>query len=170
MSANIQLTISPDAVVVADAILKGRITVGPSTIIHPKAKIDARDGEIIFGSQNIVEETAVIENFNPTGTMVIGNDNLFEIGSVCQALKVGDNNVFGIKSIVGPKSEISDGCRIGATCKVLSEGLLPPNTVVHFEKNLKKTALEKPSSQKSQAEFLKKLMPKYSMSYQNSKK
>jgi hypothetical protein len=30
--------------------------------------------------------------------MYIGNDNVFEVGSVCHALTVGDNNVFEIKS------------------------------------------------------------------------
>lgn len=56
------LTISPEACVIKDAIFKGRITIGPGTIIHPKAVINAGFGEIIFGSNNIVEETAVIEN------------------------------------------------------------------------------------------------------------
>uniref|UniRef100_A0A915CN48 Dynactin subunit 6 n=1 Tax=Ditylenchus dipsaci TaxID=166011 RepID=A0A915CN48_9BILA len=169
MSTETNLTISPDAVVIADAILHGRITIGPCTIIHPKAKIDAKDGEIIIGGYNIVEETAIIENMQGKETMFIGNDNLFEIGSVCQAKKVGDCNVFGIKCIVGPKTEISDGCRVGAKCKVLSDGEVHPLTVIHFE-NMEKTALEKPSGQKSQAEFLKRLLPKYSLSLQNSKK
>lgn len=56
------LVISPEALVISDAILKGKITFGAGTIIHPKAVINARDGEIIFGRNNIVEETAVIEN------------------------------------------------------------------------------------------------------------
>lgn len=56
------LVISPEALVIVDAVLKGKIKFGPGTIIHPKAMINAGDGEIIFGSNNIVEETAVIEN------------------------------------------------------------------------------------------------------------
>lgn len=56
------LVISPEALVISDAILKGKITFGDGTIIHPKAVINAGKGEIIFGTNNIVEETAIIEN------------------------------------------------------------------------------------------------------------
>jgi len=55
------LDIAPDALVMKDAILSGKIHFGSGTIIHPKAIIDAKDGEIFFGSNNIVEELAHIE-------------------------------------------------------------------------------------------------------------
>ncbi|KAI1715030.1 dynactin subunit 6 [Ditylenchus destructor] len=62
------LNIAPDAIVVADATLRGKITIGPSTIVHPKAVFDAKEGEIILRSHNIVEETAFIENFKAQTT------------------------------------------------------------------------------------------------------
>lgn len=61
-SAKSKLSIASDAVIVVHATLRGKITVGSSTIIHPKAHIDSGEGEIIFGTHNIIEETAVIEN------------------------------------------------------------------------------------------------------------
>ncbi|KAI1719103.1 dynactin subunit 6 [Ditylenchus destructor] len=164
------LNIAPDAIVVADATLRGKITIGPSTIVHPKAVIDAKEGEIILGSHNIVEETAVIENLNGTDyVMRIGDDNLFEVGSICHAKSVGNSNVFGIKSIVGSETEITEGCKIGPACKVLNEKL-EPLTAVYFERNLRRTTTETPASQRSQCDFLRKLMPKYNMALQNTKK
>jgi len=166
-----QLNIHPDALVISDAILKGQITIGAGTIIHPKAVVNAGAGQIIIGSNNIVEETATIQNTGDTDSvMQIGDDNLFEIGSVCHAFEVGNHNIFGIQSTVGPNVTISDGCRIGAKCKALVEEKLPPQTVICFANNQRKTATEKPTGQKSQADFLKKLMPKYSMAIKNATK
>jgi len=166
----ISLEISPDAFVISDALLQGRIVIGPGTIVNPKAIIDAGNGQIVFGSNNIVEETAVIRNVGPNSTLKIGNDNLFEIGSVCEAQEVGDNNVFGIGSIVGPNVKVTDGCRIGIKCQVLINGILPPQSSIQFQQNKRTIALERPTGQKSQTDFLKKLMPKYSMALKNAKK
>jgi len=141
----ISLEISPDAFVISDALLQGRIVIGPGTIVNPKAIIDAGNGQIVFGSNNIVEETAVIRNVGPNSTLKIGNDNLFEIGSVCEAQEVGDNNVFGIGSIVGPNVKVTDGCRIGIKCQVLINGILPPQSSIQFQQNKRTIALERPT-------------------------
>jgi len=165
------LNIHPDALVISEAVLKGRITIGPGTVIHPKAVVNAGIGQIIMGSNNIVEETATIQNMGDADyVLVIGDDNLFEIGSVCHAPEIGSNNIFGIQSTVGPNVTITDGCRIGAKCTLLIEEKIPPQTVICFSQNLRKTATEKPTGQKSQADFLKKLMPKYSMAIKNTMK
>ncbi|CAK5075154.1 unnamed protein product [Meloidogyne enterolobii] len=91
-----KVEIHPEAVVVAKAILRGgNIVIGAGTVIHPQALIDAGEGKIIFGSNNIVEETAIIQNLylyfklffkkyfrGPSGNLMkIGDENLFEIGS-----------------------------------------------------------------------------------------
>ncbi len=55
------LEIAPDALVMKDAVLRGKIQFGSGTIVHPKAIIDAKEGEIHFGANNIVEELALIE-------------------------------------------------------------------------------------------------------------
>lgn len=40
--------------------LKGNITVGSMTVIHPKATIIAEAGPVLIGENNIVEEQALI--------------------------------------------------------------------------------------------------------------
>lgn len=142
--------------------------------------------------------------------MKIGDDNIFETFSseffpnfsentksknlVCQALEVGSNNVFGIKSEVGPGVEITDGCSIGAKCKVLMQEKLKPLNVVYGKQYTRRTASEKPQvckfypshkfnllsegvkfsycmpifqDHKSHLEFLRKVLPNYHMRIKN---
>ena len=54
--------IAPDAVVCDEATLEGDITIGPRCVIHPKAVIVAKDGPIVFGEGNLVEEYSKIVN------------------------------------------------------------------------------------------------------------
>merc|ERR1712198_619294 len=91
--------VTPGAVVCLEADYLGDVTIGARTVIHPKARIIAAAGPIIIGEGNLIEEQAQIINRLPEGAepgeepqvMVIGNSNVFEVDSYCQASKVGDN-------------------------------------------------------------------------------
>lgn len=74
-----KFTIHSKAVVCQDVDLKGDITIGPGSVIHPKATIFALGGPIVIGSGCIVEEAAIIVNRRKE-VMRIGDNNLFEIG------------------------------------------------------------------------------------------
>ena len=74
-----KFTIHSKAVVCQDVDLKGDITVGPTTVIHPKATIFAFAGPIVIGAGCIIEEAVVIVNRRKE-VMRIGDNNLFEIG------------------------------------------------------------------------------------------
>lgn len=50
------------AIVCEEAILKGDITIGSRSVVHPRASIIAEAGPIIIGEGNIVEEMATITN------------------------------------------------------------------------------------------------------------
>ncbi|VDK87644.1 unnamed protein product [Onchocerca ochengi] len=82
MTLENKFTIASNAVVCKEAILEGEITIGSGTVVHPTAVIRATNGPIIIGENNNIEETSVIENLNENGeTLLIGRDNVFEIGS-----------------------------------------------------------------------------------------
>lgn len=96
-----KLTISPTAVVCADAVLEGDVTIGDETVVQPGAVIRALGGPIVIGQRNIVEERATIVYTAAGGAaaaqgeaggkgkpMVIGSLNVFEVG--CH---VEDSNV-----------------------------------------------------------------------------
>ncbi|VDN25426.1 unnamed protein product [Gongylonema pulchrum] len=134
----------------------------PGTVIHPTAVIRASSGPIIIGENNNIEETAVIENLSESGeTLTIGRDNVFEIGCVVHAMKIGDNNVFGIRSHVGQHTIVTRGCSIGTNCKALLREELPENTVIYGKENRRRTALDPPQLQTSQLEHLRKAFVRF---------
>merc|ERR1711963_1169014 len=114
--SNPNLKIAVGAMVCEDCELVGDITIGSRTIIHPKAKIVAEAGPIVIGDFNIIEEYVTITNRksnsdNNTGkVLIIGNNNVFEVGANVEAVKIGDHNIVEGKAVVGPGVELSQGC------------------------------------------------------------
>ncbi|XP_074661363.1 dynactin subunit 6-like [Tubulanus polymorphus] len=159
------LKIAQGAVVCTECELRGEITIGSRTVVHPKARIIAEGGPIIIGESNLIEEQVEIINKksenNEIVTMVIGNNNVFEVGSCTQALMFGDNNVLEAKAVVGPKTRLSNGCIIGAMCEVTSPETLVENTVVYGADCGRRIQAERPAPQTLQLDFLTKILPNY---------
>jgi len=164
---NPELKIGSGVIFCTEAVSNGDIFVGANTVVHPKAQILAESGPIIIGENNLIEENACIINMHLPSkdgtpvTLTIGNNNVFEVGSKCEALKVGDNNVIEVNAFVGPKVEITSGCIIGACCKLKTAGIVPLNTIVFGLDCSRRTATEKPAPQTSQLEHLRKVLPNY---------
>lgn len=165
--------IAPGAVVCVESEIRGQVTIGTRTVIHPKARIIADAGPIIIGENNLIEEQVVIINRlpdkNPLSeknemepvTMVIGTNNVFEVGCQSEALKIGDYNTIESKAVVGRSTVLSSGCVVGACCKVNTDEVIPENTVVFGERCSRRTQSEKPQSQSLQLDFLMKILPNY---------
>ncbi|XP_053716146.1 dynactin subunit 6-like isoform X2 [Synchiropus splendidus] len=173
---------------------------GARTVVHPKARIIAEAGPIIIGESNLIEEQALIINRYPQNimpdtekaapkTMVIGTNNLFEVGSgtavhfqklykaigivafcvnsmfnsssVSQALKIGDNNVIESKADLGRNVILTSGCIIGACCQINTCEVVPENTVVYGSKCIRRVQSDKPQPQTLQLDFLMKILPNY---------
>ncbi|XP_054267521.1 E3 ubiquitin-protein ligase RNF14 [Macrosteles quadrilineatus] len=145
------IKISPGAVVCVESKLKGSVSIGSMTIIHPKASIIAEAGQVIIGENNIIEEQASIiyrsrddtskENAVPLN---IGVNNVFEVGCEIHAKSIGDHNVFESKCYVGPNVEIGNGCIIGAGCRITVSERLPDLTVITGQECVRRLALDKP--------------------------
>jgi len=164
------IKIAPGAVVCGECELRGDITIGAKTVIHPRARILAEAGPIIIGESNLIEELSCIcnrrsaEDAAPGGTeslLIIGNNNVFEVGSRCEALKVGDSNVLEVRSFVGRGTELSNGCTVGAACRVDCREALPENCVLYGESCERRLAGERPPPQTLQLDFLTKILPNY---------
>lgn len=136
------------------------MTIGCKTIVHPTSVIRALKGPILIGECNLIEERVSIVN-NGEKPMLIGSFNVFEVGSHCEAPSVGDNNVLEYKSVVGRKTILTTGCVIGAKCRVDTEEVLQPNTVVFGSECRRRIQCEKPASQTYQRDFLIKILPNY---------
>ncbi|CBQ73727.1 related to Dynactin 6 [Sporisorium reilianum SRZ2] len=112
------LTVGTRVVIAQDADLRGEISVGSGTVIHPKATILALQGPISIGSNCIIEETAVIVN-RRSAPIRIGDNNLFEVGCRIEAASIGSYNVFEVRSKVASNVAIGSYSVVGAGCTVL---------------------------------------------------
>ena len=156
-----KIKITPGAVVCQEAELKGEISIAAKTVVHPKARIIAEHGPIIIGEGNLIEEQTLIWNSTPGTTMVIGDFNVFEIGCISQAVKIGNNNVVEAKSRVGPQVELGNGCVVGNKCRVETQEKLSNNTVIYGQNGSRRIASEAPTQQTLQLDFLTKILPNY---------
>uniref|UniRef100_A0A3Q1ETN4 Dynactin subunit 6 n=1 Tax=Acanthochromis polyacanthus TaxID=80966 RepID=A0A3Q1ETN4_9TELE len=146
--------IAAGAVVCVESEIRGDVTIGPRTVVHPKARIIAEAGPIVIGEGNLIEEQALIinsypENITPDSevepkTMTIGINNVFEVGCVSQALKIGDNNVIESKADVGRNVILTSGCIIGAFCQVNTCEVIPENTVIYGSGCMRRVQTERP--------------------------
>uniref|UniRef100_A0A8V0XRY9 Dynactin subunit 6 n=1 Tax=Gallus gallus TaxID=9031 RepID=A0A8V0XRY9_CHICK len=167
-----RVKIAPGAVVCVESEIRGDVTIGPRTVIHPKARIIAEAGPIVIGEGNLIEEQALIingypENITPETEevepkpMIIGTNNVFEVGCYSQAMKVGDNNVIESKAFVGRNVILTSGCIIGACCNVNTYEVIPENTVIYGADCLRRVQTERPQPQTLQLDFLMKILPNY---------
>lgn len=138
----------------------GEVSIGSKTIVHPTAIIHAKNGPIMIGECNLIEERAMIVN-NSTQPMMIGSYNVFEVGCQSEAPAVGDSNVLEYKCYVGPKTFVSRGCVIGSKCSVNTDEVLPVNTVIYGSSCKRRIQGSDPSPQPFQLDFLIKVLPNY---------
>ncbi|KAI3353254.1 hypothetical protein L3Q82_019794, partial [Scortum barcoo] len=147
--------IAAGAVVCVESEIKGDVTIGPRTVVHPKARIIAEAGPIVIGEGNLIEEQALIinsypENITPESevepkTMTIGMNNVFEVGCA----DVGRNVI------------LTSGCIIGAFCQVNTCEVIPENTVLYGSECMRRVQTERPQPQTLQLDFLMKILPNY---------
>lgn len=164
--------IAAGAVVCVESEIRGDVTIGARTVVHPKARIIAEAGPIVIGEGNLIEEQALIINSYPENIMpdsentepkcmTIGINNVFEVGCVSQALKIGDNNVIESKADVGRNVILTSGCIVGSCCQVNTCEVIPENTVIYGSACMRRVQTERPQPQTLQLDFLMKILPNY---------
>ena len=131
------VVISSSAMVSTSAVIEGDVFIGPGTIVNPLCEIRAKNGPICIGEDNIFEECAKVFSASTEGTdyernvgMVIGNLNLFEVGSVVEALEIGNCNVVEIKACLKSLCVVPNGCVIGTTSLVQERETLENHSAV----------------------------------------
>ncbi|RZC38186.1 hypothetical protein BDFB_011836, partial [Asbolus verrucosus] len=157
------------ALVCEESKLRGDVTIGSGTIIHPSATILAEAGPIIIGDCCLIEEQVKIIHRLPfdqqdkenTPVLIIGSHNVFEVDCHVESPKIGNNNVFESKCFVGNKVTVTNGCTVGAGCKITQEQILKENVVVYGEKCYMREGLDRPGLQTLQMETLAKMLPNY---------
>lgn len=79
-----------------------------------------------------------------TPVLIIGNHNVFEVDCHIESPKIGNCNVFESKCFVGNKVTVTNGCIIGAGCKVTQEQILKENVIIYGEKCQMREGLDRP--------------------------
>ena len=165
-NSKVKPKIGVGSIVCKEAEIRGEVIIGSKTVIHPKARILALHGPIRIGDNNLIEEQACIinqgDNDQTDSTVLeIGNNNVFEVGSYCEAIKIGNNNTLESKSKLGRQVVLGNGCVIGACCELTTSEVLPDNTVIFGKECQRRVQSERPLPQTLQLEFLTKVLPNY---------
>ncbi|EJU02175.1 trimeric LpxA-like protein, partial [Dacryopinax primogenitus] len=163
-----RITIHSRAVVCSDVDLKGDVTIGSNTVVHPKVTIYAIAGPIIIGSGCIIEEGVVIVNKHKE-TMRIGDENHLEINSRTESPSIGNCNLIGTRARVHHTVSISSYCVIqpAVIFSPPMPELLPEYTVVYGEGGSERRtwsgqgAEQERALRQKHAEYLRELLPKF---------
>ncbi|KAL6032820.1 hypothetical protein STEG23_014761 [Scotinomys teguina] len=164
--------IAPRVVLCVESEIRGDVVIGPRMVIHPKSQIIAEPGPIFIGEGNLIEEQALIMNAHLdniiTDTeepkpkpLIIGTNNVFEVGCHSQTMKIEDNNVIESKAYVGRSVILTSGCIIGACCNLNTFEVIPENTMIYGADCLRRVQTERPQPQTLQLDFSKKILPNY---------
>ncbi|GAA5844389.1 hypothetical protein JCM3766R1_006377 [Sporobolomyces carnicolor] len=110
--------IGSKCLILADCDMRGDISIGDGCVIQPRCTLLALSGPIVLGTDNVLEENVVIVN-RLRRPLVIGDYNLFQVGSRIESPRIGSHNNFGIRSRTSPHVSIGSNCTIGSACLVL---------------------------------------------------
>ncbi|KAF8662697.1 hypothetical protein AX16_001139 [Volvariella volvacea WC 439] len=162
-----KFTIHSKAVVCQDVELKGDITIGAGTVVHPKATVFAIAGPIIIGMNCIIEEGAIIVNRRKE-VMRIGDDNLFEIGCRVECPTIGNFNTISTRARVHHTVRMSSHCVIGAAVLLAptEDEILEDYTVVYgpaAEQRLwsGRGKIQEADLRRKHVEYLRDMLPKF---------
>ncbi|ORX51299.1 trimeric LpxA-like protein [Hesseltinella vesiculosa] len=159
-----RVTAGSGSVVCQEAELKGEITIGTGTVLHPKCRIIAEGGPIYIGKNNIIEENSVIFNKN-VAPLVIGDDNVFEVSCYVEGSRVGNCNTIGTRAKVLGNTTIGNNCVIGPGCSTESNETVEDMTVVYGQqpsRRIQSSILPGHSSLHTRhLEYLREMLPKY---------
>ncbi|KAF9469368.1 trimeric LpxA-like protein [Collybia nuda] len=160
-------TIHSKSIVCQDVELKGDITIGSGTIVHPKATIFAIAGPIVIGSGCIIEEGAIIVNRRKE-VMRIGDDNLFEIGCRVESPTVGNFNTVSTRARVHHTVRIGSYCVIGTGCLLVptEDEVLDDYSVTYgpaAERRIwsGRGKVQEADLRRKHAEYLRDMLPKF---------
>ncbi|KAF1769119.1 hypothetical protein GCK72_000933 [Caenorhabditis remanei] len=169
MADNGGVSIASSTVVCVEADIKGEVLIKEGCVVHPHVIIDASNGPIYIGDNNIFEEFSVIRNNSEGQPMIIGDSNIFEVHSKCSAKYVGSRNVIGVHAVLEDGCSVSDDCSVAARCRVYAKQNLEPFVAIYGQTNAHRTTITPNLTPTVQLEFLRKILPSYHHLYGKKK-
>ncbi len=120
--------IDPSAFIMPEAVIIGRVFIGPRATIWSGAVLRGDDGDIRIGADTSIQDNVVLH---------VGEDMPTIIGERCtvghlahiEAAVVRDEALIGTGSIVLPGAEVGERALVGAGAVVPSGMRVPPGTI-----------------------------------------
>ncbi|XP_016375801.1 dynactin subunit 6-like [Sinocyclocheilus rhinocerous] len=183
--------IAAGAVVCVESDIRGDVTIGARTVVHPKARIIAEAGPIVIGEGNLIEEQALIINRSALYYSRCSSRDGLQLPNTNEHNKLNKLNKLKhrIKSLVFHSLDLKKTPEMGCkTVEKLSMKLLPAqsnlslfpvsqalkigdnnvieskvteNTVIYGSECLRRVQTERPQPQTLQLDFLMKILPNY---------
>ena len=132
-----KLIVDKSAVVCHDIEVSGDfdVSIGPNTVVHPRAAFVAEAGPICIGANNLIEEMVRFENRGESGReMAIASDNHFQVGAIVRAETVGCGNVIEKRGVVENGAQLPDGCVVGCFAVVKADERIQDASVMFVNK------------------------------------
>ncbi|RKP06662.1 trimeric LpxA-like protein [Thamnocephalis sphaerospora] len=158
-----KLVVGPGALVCQESQLTGNVSIGSGCVLHPKSCIIADVGPIVIGRNNIIEENVVIINRQKM-PLIIGDENLFEVGAYVEGARVGSRNIFESRSRVVGATTVGNNCVIGIGCQTEVNETLSDCTVIfggQLDRRLAKPDLTQMAVHARHLDYLRATLPKF---------
>ena len=120
--------IHPDAWLHPEAVIIGRVVMGPESSAWPGAVIRADDNLISIGARTSIQDGAVLHCTDELATM-IGDDCTVGHNAHLEGCILEDASLVGSGSVVLHGAVISSGALVGANALVAGGKVVPPNAL-----------------------------------------
>lgn len=112
------------AFIAHDAVVTGRVTLGPDANVWYGVTIRGDDARIAIGARTNVQDGTVI-HADPDRDHSIGEDVTIGHGAICHGIQIRDRALIGMGAVLLGGSIVEEGAVVGAGC-VVSEGMVVP--------------------------------------------
>ncbi len=120
--------IDPSAFVMPEAIIIGRVSIGPRATIWSGAVLRGDGGDIRIGADTSVQDNAVLHVGEDLPTIIGDRCTVGHLAHI-EAAIVHDEALIGTGSIVLPEAEVGERALVAAGAVVLSGMKVPPGTI-----------------------------------------
>ena len=120
--------IHPDAFIHPEAVLIGRVVIGPDSSVWPGAVIRADDNMISIGARSSIQDGAVL-HYTDVHPTVIGDDCTVGHNAHLEGCTLENASLAGSGSVVLHEAVISSGALVGANALVPGGKIIPPNAL-----------------------------------------
>lgn len=116
--------ICSNAYVHPDAVIIGRVTIGPQSTVWPSAVLRGDYGTIVVGARTSVQDGAVLHATEADST-VVGDECVIGHLAHLEGCSVGNGSLIGAGAVVLARAEVGEGTIVAASAFV-GEGVIVP--------------------------------------------